>query len=82
MHPRCCIPGCGLLAAVEVFLYDVYPEEQMLFFEQDMTCPYLCWSHLAENEEEAQGERKPRGYVQYPYTNRQGALGWSIYREL
>jgi hypothetical protein len=35
-----------------------------------------------ENEAEAKGERKPRGLVRYPYSNRDNAQGFTIYRWL
>jgi len=53
-----------------------------VFFERDETCSYLCEEHTAENEHSAIGERRPRGTVRYPFTNRHGALGFTIYRPL
>jgi hypothetical protein len=70
-----------------VILYDLYvfgPSRVDSFFEQDFTCPYICDIHLYENETKAdpREERKARGGVKYPYTNRQGAQGFTIYRLL
>jgi hypothetical protein len=82
-HPQCAVDGCIAPAHVEVRLFDVYlhhvPE---VFDQQDQTCPFLCADHLRVNEEKAQGERRPRGSVIYPYTNRGRAQGFSTYREL
>jgi hypothetical protein len=79
---RCAVAGCTRLACVEVILYDLYPVEQHMFFERDFTFPYLCARHLAENEAGAQGVREPRGRMRYPFTNRDWAQGFSIYRPL
>jgi len=80
---RCAVPGCGAAAFVEVILYDVYPyPDPDVFFEQDYTCPYLCGPHLLANERGADGVREPRTCVRYPYTNRNQAQGFSIYRPL
>jgi hypothetical protein len=82
---KCAVPGCGEEACVEVRLYDLYigrGYEPEVFNERDYTCPYLCEQHLLENEEKAEGERKARGYVKYPYSNQMSALGFTIYRDL
>jgi hypothetical protein len=43
----------------------------------------LSGMHVEENERLAQGERTPRGWVQYPYySNRNHAQGFTIYRTL
>ncbi len=79
----CSVAGCLHPAEFEVYLYDFYPEplnEQ--FFEQDFTCPYLCHAHMDENEVGAVGERKPRGYVSYPYSNQGHAQGYTTYAPL
>lgn len=83
-HARCRAPGCENEATVEVRLYDVYlqEEEELIFDEQDDTCPFLCGPHVRENEMNAVGERKPRGSVRYRYSNRHGAQGFTIYRSL
>jgi hypothetical protein len=52
MKPQCSVPGCSINADVEVILYDVYPHGEV-FFEQDSTCPYLCMTHVLENENTA-----------------------------
>ena len=79
----CSVPGCGKAATHEVFLYDFYPHgENIVFHEQDFTCPYLCAAHAIENETKAKGTREPRGSVIYPYSNRQGAQGFSVYRQI
>ena len=83
MEP-CRVPGCTNEAEVEVILYDLYLDgaRSDVFFERDYTCPFLCRRHMAENEEQARGARKPRASVDYPYTNRNGAQGFTIYRPL
>lgn len=67
-------------------LFDLYlgysDEDTNVFDQQDFTCPYLCLTHLRQNEEQAQGERRARGSVRYPYTNRHMAQGYSTYRLL
>jgi hypothetical protein len=79
---KCSVPDCNEKAACEVILYDVYPYNGEVFFEQDHTCPYICKKHIMENEDKADGERAPRGSVHYPFTNKNGAQGMSIYRPL
>ncbi len=78
----CRVPGCTRLASVEVILYDVYFSSKNIIFEQDYTCPFLCFTHMEENEQKAVGERKPRAWVKYPYTNQGGRQGFTIYRPL
>ena len=78
---HCAVAGCEAPATVQVRLYDVY-REGTVFDEQDSTCPYLCTHHMLENEEAAKGERRPRGFVKYPHSNRNEAQGFTIYREL
>jgi hypothetical protein len=78
---KCSVPKCGDAAAVEVRLYDVYPDGT-IFDERDFTCPYLCAHHLIENENGAKGERRPRGTVRYPHSNQDVAQGFTIYRWL
>ena len=75
----CSVHGCENVAAVEVVLYDVYPDGTV-FYEQDHTCSYLCCEHVKANEQAASGERRPRGVVRYPYTNQGHAQGFTIYR--
>jgi hypothetical protein len=79
---KCSVKGCGKAADVEVILYDVYLSEIDLFFEQDYTCPYLCFAHMVENERGALGIRAPRGHVRYPFSNRHDAQGFTIYQPL
>jgi hypothetical protein len=79
---KCAVPGCAEAAVVEVRLYDLYLHPVVVFDEQDYTCPYLCAVHLEQNEEEAKGERTRRAWMQYPYTNRHKAQGFTIYRDL
>ena len=50
---RCGVEGCGNLPVYEVILYDIYLDIGEVFFEQDITCPYLCPKHMIENEEQA-----------------------------
>jgi len=81
---KCSVPNCSELAEFEVYLWDYYEylSSSKEFFEQDFTCPFLCRSHMEENERLAQGRRVPRGYVSYPYTNQHSAQGYTIYRPL
>lgn len=81
MSRSCCAANCVEEAAYEVILFDVY-EDGEVFWERDTTCEFLCAPHVAENESRARGERRPRGIVSYPHTNREGAQGLSIYRPL
>ncbi len=78
---KCSVNGCENDAGLEVILYDFYYHGDV-FFEQDHTCPYICMDHAVENEAKADGERKPRGFILYPYTNREMAQGFTIYRPL
>ncbi len=82
--PKCSVSGCANSATVEARLYDVYPYEHQasVFDEQDFTCPYLCDEHLVENERQAVGERRPRGSVRYPHTNRDGAARNFVFAKL
>ncbi len=79
---KCSVRGCENTASVRVVLYDVYPLDGSVFFEEDHTCPRLCEQHLLENEEKASGTREPRGAVRYPYSNKHGAQGFTIYQPL
>jgi hypothetical protein len=82
--PVCAAERCSSPAAFEVILYDFYTElsGEEVFWEQDFTCPFLCHRHVRENEASAKGEREPRGFVAYKFTNRHLAQGFSIYRPL
>ena len=51
----------------------------MEFYEQDFTCPFLCVEHMRENEVKANGERRPRGVVHYPFSNQHAAQGYTKY---
>lgn len=79
---RCSAHGCDRRAEYEVYLYDYYPEVEEEFFEQDFTCPFLCEAHMEENERDAIGDRKPRGVVDYPFSNQHGAQGYTKYAPL
>lgn len=79
---KCSVKECGNLADYEVVLYDYYDYAKETFYEQDYTCPFICQSHLEENETKAEGERRPRGVVYYPYTNQDRAQGYSKYNPL
>jgi hypothetical protein len=81
MTQKCSVKGCAAPADVEVLLCDEYVDGEK-FREQDFTCPHLCEQHRQENEKQAVGIRRPRGVVDYPYTNAHGAQGWSEYRRL
>jgi len=80
--PLCAATGCEANATVEVILYDIYEHNGEVFFKRDKTCPYLCNQHVQANESGAQGERRPRGRVTYPYSNQDRAQGFTIYRPL
>ncbi len=79
---QCSVPGCNRGADYEVYLYDYYPVHNEEFFEQDFTCPFLCEFHMEENERDAEGEKRPRGVVDYPFSNRHGAQGYTKYAPL
>ena len=74
----CSVEGCNRPVDFEVILYDEY-DNGVVFYEQDFTCPFLCQFHRDENEKNAVGERVPRGCVEYPYTNGEGAQGYTKY---
>jgi hypothetical protein len=77
----CSVSDCKANADYEVVLYDFYPDGTV-FFGRDYSCPFICAAHAAMNEKGVQGERKPRGLVRYPFTNRNGGQGFCIYRPL
>ena len=79
---NCNVPNCNNGADYEVILYDIYAHDGSLFFERDTTCPFICAHHALENEQRAEGERRPRGFVKYPFTNLHGAQGFTIYKPL
>jgi restriction endonuclease Mrr len=81
---KCSVGNCQNNAEFEVILYDFYDfyDEPETFYEQDYTCPFLCQKHLDINEKNADGERRPRGMVYYPYTNRHNAQGYSKYKPI
>jgi hypothetical protein len=74
---KCSVPGCDREASFDVFLYDFYPWGEV-FDKQDFTCPHICATHAVQNEAGAKGERKPRGMVEYPFTNKDYAQGFTI----
>ena len=78
---RCSVHGCPNLAAYEVLLYDFDPAEGAVVFSEDETCPFICVEHAIDNERHAIGERRLHGRVTYPYTNRAGLRGLSVYRQ-
>lgn len=84
LEHKCSVPNCTNTPAVEVRLFDIYLNSSPieLFDEIDHTCPYLCETHLKENESKAIGERRPRGSVHYPHSNKGQAQGYTIYRPL
>jgi hypothetical protein len=84
MSKKCSVADCSNPAAVQVLLYDVYLDHagDNVFWEQDYTCPFLCEDHMIENEKRAQGERRPRGVTEYPFTNKNQAQGITIYYPL
>lgn len=79
---NCSVPNCKNLADYEVVLYDFYAYMNQTFYEQDYTCPFICQNHLDENEQLSKGERRPRGSVRYPFTNRHYAQGYSKYNPI
>lgn len=78
----CAVPGCRNHAEYEVYLYDYYDSMNEEFFEQDFTCPFICESHMNENELRIDGERKPRASPRYPFTNLQWAQGYTKYKPI
>jgi len=82
VNEKCSVEECQNPAAYQVILYDVYVPLGDVFFEEDFTCPRICRDHMIENESKAKGVREPRGDVEYPYTNRNQAQGFTIYRPL
>ena len=78
---RCAVDGCPNLAAYEVLLYDFDLTEGAVVLEIDETCPAICVEHALENERRAEGERGPGSTVRYPYSNRVGARGFTVYRQ-
>jgi hypothetical protein len=78
---KCSVPGCARDATVSVRLFDVYPDG-MVFNQEDFTCPFMCQEHVRQNEAQAVGERKGRGNVTYPHSNREGAVGFTVYDPL
>ncbi len=81
---KCSVDNCSNLADYEVVLYDFYEyfEDPETFYEQDYTCPFICQTHLDINEKNANGERRPRGMVIYPFTNKHRAQGYSKYNPI
>ncbi|MGE7091194.1 restriction endonuclease [Lysinibacillus sp. NPDC048646] len=77
---KCSVTDCNKKANYEVYLYDYYREFNEEFFEQDYTCPFICEEHMHLNEKNASGNRRPRGYVSYPFTNKHGAQGYTRYQ--
>ncbi len=78
---ECSVKNYEKEANYRVFLYDVYFTGGV-FLKQDHTCPNICDTHLIENEKQAKGERKPRGITHYPFTNKHGAQGFTVYLPL
>jgi hypothetical protein len=79
---RCSVEGCPNLAAYEVMLYDFDLAEGAVGFVEDDACPFICVEHAIENERRSKGARDLRSVVHYPYTNRGGALGLTLYLQL
>lgn len=77
----CSVPDCNKSADFEVFLYDKYSNGSE-FLEQDNTCPFLCKAHAEKNENSARGRREPRRVVNYPFSNRHGAQGYTKYKQI
>jgi hypothetical protein len=64
-----------------VFVYDFDSAEGAIVFDEDETCPFICIEHAIDNERHAIGERRLHGRVSYPYTNRHGMRGLTVYRQ-
>jgi hypothetical protein len=79
---RCAVDGCPNLAAYEVVHYDFDLAEGAVVLEPDPTCATICVEHAIANERLAAGDRVPGSVVRYPYTNRAGRPGLSLYRPL
>jgi hypothetical protein len=79
MKQKCCVKNCTNSADYKVYLYDCYQDIKEIFVEQDETCGFLCSEHMIENEQSCRGERKPRGYCEYKYSNKRVSHGFTIY---
>lgn len=79
---RCSVDGCPSLADYRVMLYAFDTIGGAIRFEPDLSCPYLCREHAADNEQQARGERGTDARVVYPYTNKGGEHGLSLYLDL
>lgn len=82
----CSVDGCTNKPDYVVFLYDQY-NNGTTFFEQDFTCPFICETHMQENERgignAGVGERRrPRSHNQYLYSNQHDAQGYTKYAPL
>lgn len=80
---QCSVDECANKPDYVVLLYD-HGNNGSIFFEQDYTCPFLCESHMQENERGigngGVGERRyPRGVYKYPYSNHYMAQGYTKY---
>ncbi|WP_145408419.1 restriction endonuclease [Paenibacillus xylanexedens] len=77
---RCAVEGCTKPPEFKVYLYDYYEQPiNQEFMEHDFTCPYLCENHMNINETQAIGNKKPRGNVTYPFSNKNKAQGFTKY---
>ncbi len=79
---KCSVQNCQKTANYLVLLVDYYAENGDFFVEIDKTCPLLCTEHKDENEKQAQGERKARMTMSYPYTIQEDAQGITEYISL
>ena len=81
-HAYCAFSPSPSLADHRVLLYAFDTIGGAIRFEPDLSCPYLCREHAADNEQRARGERGTDVRVVYPYTNQGGEHGLSIYLDL
>lgn len=92
LHPRslpfrpgtlCSIASCEFRADFDVYVYDLKLQVSADVVEesyiQDTTCPFVCRSHMLQNERGALGERRSGGLVMYPHTNRHRQFGYTKY---
>ncbi len=88
-NQKCSVEGCDRNADYEVIFYDVYlhPSDVTVFHQPHESCPFICHTHMAENERGAptgsgdENLRAYRGHVDYPHARSEGQ-GFVIYRPL
>jgi hypothetical protein len=70
---RCCAPECAAPAEYEVYVHGfafyTHAKAGILDY-QDRSCPFLCRTHMLENEESATGSRRWDAELTYRHTMR------------